>query len=1289
MYSAVMKKSQEERDRLPQLVLEAANPQAKSNSISSSRELAETMSVIGTKKEYIRAITSSPEEQDMNFMKNLATFVAAKHPEYAETMGTPERLTGFFAQVSNLLTADQIAALRDTLDAEGDVPLEESICLTEDEQKQWNKDRANALENAGLDPEIAKDFVDRQNERRKSDLADIAEILAKGPENMIGDAINNAINSTPADPDCKVSKSVTQLNKNDRVKEVMTKATDVMFKRLESAFIDDVILWRWPFDPRGWADGPGILSKILGDKEGYTLNFHYVSRENIFFKMLRFMTFLQFPKREEFPSTVGIEYKNKLDELEPNTSGDKLSLTVSYKITDDYKWKSKTVITNDFKVNSEEHGSIYNRSFDYKYKQKSPENSVGTFVVERIQSKSFTKWLKKNKLSATNSELKLRPYKNVTFNKYMKSIYSDFSNIEIANGLSDKVLKKLEHIATTKFLSRLTPESAFGHGSSGGEIEAKHLEYVGPGGEEYDFDEDEAVFGKPKSKHPRVKFLDPAKYGGSYSSPKVYIRPPKHTGLMKLSKVFLPDMESGCETKIGETHFLFLNDIKDKIDKARSSITTHKKLNFAPDCVKEIPYDKIANPATLANLEGSIIATIRVYLSHFFIKTMPIWSGIDFGSNDGVNLRNFDELMAEYVVSLMKRGLISETSLFARATYEGYPYWLMFLEQVAQTVQRRVKNGDIEETKDIKKSFMLINDIQEKHIVPSVDGMLRIANQYEDKEITETMLDNDYEAELVVKGGALIGGIMDRGDLPSGAGGSFGTLAWSAFNLNSAKFAAKIYSLHLGRAPAINLLKYLVAEEISFYRKKISTKLTQLDMRPQFFDIKKTFIGTHGVALGNTVNSGLWETESPESGGNSPYGDINNVSSNPIEKHSLSGKSIPTKEYDFLRENGGIYLEKYLRIFDRKSSAAQRSASEIPIPEFITNRDDHLRGVVNILDFKKFLQENKDLIPEEMKVSDAFLYQDKEGEKESAGIMFGVRLCYIPPKGYNPFGDDPPNNLKALAMREKSFLNAPMTFSVESIEQIPNPNYVSQAQAAGEDAGSETAIGGDTTAAMIAAAALAAASSVPETISQSVTEIKTLQNSKYSFPLVNYEAPLNDVMLKELLNTDDNLNQDIKCYIDSMVAMEEFEFIFDKCINLRRSASLLMVTTYDSWLPSIGAVGSGERNEVEVAKEYEDQEEEQPTYTDGASSDYFNDSRKECRKMFIKNYKRRDFDPPDEEEDFDFVKDNLNRMLSETYSAVLYSDDVPFWMKWRVIRDNPDDEEGNPCGNAFTKLFSK
>ena len=201
----------------------------------------------------------------------------------------------------------------------------------------------------------------------------------------------------------------------------------------------------------------------------------------------------------------------------------------------------------------------------------------------------------------------------------------------------------------------------------------RQLEYVGPKGGEYDFDEDEAVFGRAKKKHSRVKFLDPSQYGGSYTSPNIYISPPKDEGLMAISQVFIPDMQSGCKPKIATTHFLFLDNLNDIIASARSKIKPHKKLEFAPDCVTEIPYDKIASPATLASLEGVVIATIRVYLANFFIKTMPIWSSIDLGLDpSGASLRNFDDLISEYIVRLMKRGLINEKSFFARATYEGY-----------------------------------------------------------------------------------------------------------------------------------------------------------------------------------------------------------------------------------------------------------------------------------------------------------------------------------------------------------------------------------------------------------------------------------------------------------------------------------------------------------------------------------------------------------------------------------------------------------------------------------------
>ena len=237
------------------------------------------MSLIGTKDEYKRAITSAPEDQDMGFMENLATLIAAKHPEYEDAMGTPDKIMQFFAQVGNLLTAEQITQIRATLAEPSDTPLEESICLSDDEVKQWKKGREDALVNAGLDPSIAKDFIDRQDERRKSDLADIAEIMAKGPENMIADALNSALGDgggggDSTNPDCAVTKAgAVQLDKIDQLQDAVKKATEGMFKRLEKAFIDDVILWRWPMDPRSWFDTPGILSIILGDFQNYTMNF--------------------------------------------------------------------------------------------------------------------------------------------------------------------------------------------------------------------------------------------------------------------------------------------------------------------------------------------------------------------------------------------------------------------------------------------------------------------------------------------------------------------------------------------------------------------------------------------------------------------------------------------------------------------------------------------------------------------------------------------------------------------------------------------------------------------------------------------------------------------------------------------------------------------------------------------------------------------------------------------------------------------------------------------------------
>jgi len=1251
-------KPEDERDDHAALVLKTAVPQIPGD----AKDLAKTMSVIGTKSEYARAITSLPEDQDMGFMKNLSSLIVANHPEYALTMGTPEMLVMFFSQVGNLLTADQIVQLRDSLDFESEIPLDDSICLTDDELDQWAQDREDALTNAGLDPQIAKDFVARQDERRKSDLADIADILSQSPEGMLENALNEALGASDPDPGCDVSKSAVQLEKIEQVKDAVGKATKGMFKRLEKAFFDDIILWRWPMDPRSWNDTPGILSTILADTQGYTLNFHNIARNNIFFKTSNFVTFGFYPKYEEYPETVGIKFREALLETSFKSEGTKTKIPIKYDITDDYSWKSVITLTDEFKETNDLGQEVYPRAFDYKFKQKSPENILGTFRVEKPlgpDNKDYQKY----KLLPSNGQLGKSDFRGLVMKNLLNNwVYKDFNNVDIDESEARSLMSKLQNIVNTKFVASLMSvdgniPSGFLHGSKNQEIKAEHLEYVAPDGAEYDFEETDAVFGRAKSGNGRVKFLDPAKYGGDYTSPSIYISPPKDEGLMQIARVFVPHISEGCNPDLSKSHFLKLDQIKEIIDAARAGMKPHKKLEFSPECVREFPFDKIASPATLASLEGVVIATIRVYLADFFAKTMPIWSSISLVSLVN-NAENYDELLPEYIVMLMKRGLSSEKSIFSRATYEAYPYWLLFLEQAAQVVQRRVKNGSIEETTDIKEAFDTINELQNQHVVASPKDLILVAKSY-DGDVKVNNFANDYLAESIVKGGALIGGVMERGELPSGTS-SFGSILWSAFGLKEARFSAKMWTLHRGRKAAMTLLKYLVIGEINEYQLTMAKKLHEMNNMPHFNDLGLSLIGKHGAAVGKAPESGIWATTPDSEGFKVPpetrrkYGDVNSVSSNPLERHSIEsakGKlpKVKQEDFDFMKENGALFLEKYIRLFDRTEESSTK-----PIPDFIKNRPNHLKGVVNISDFKKFLNDNKDSIPADIRISDWFMAKEiaeseenKPAEYEDiVGIKYGVRLCYIPDEDFRPFSlPNTEDNNKAIL--EKSFKCKPISFEVER------------------------------------------ESTVPGSLSGPTYQVSVLEGSKNTFPIEEIEQEIPDTELIKLIEFDDDLNQELRCYVDRLTLGTRFDLIFHKTLHLKRITSLLMISSYDSWVPSIGAKGSKERIEPEIPEAYEDMEDDPPSYSDPGGTPYFNDSRKECRKLFIANYKRSDYDPKDEEEDFDPIKDNVQQMMSNTFSAVSYGSDVPFWMKWRVLKENPDDKEGNACGNQFTKLFKK
>ena len=52
---------------------------------------------------------------------------------------------------------------------------------------------------------------------------------------------------------------------------------------------------------------------------------------------------------------------------------------------------------------------------------------------------------------------------------------------------------------------------------------------------------------------------------------------------------------------------------------------------------------------------------------------------------------------------------------------------------------------------------------------------------------------------------------------------------------------------------------------------------------------------------------------------------------------------------------------------------------------------------------------------------------------------------------------------------------------------------------------------------------------------QTDSGLKTLESSKYTFPICSFEEDILDVKMQELVNSDENLNQEIECYLDKLI----------------------------------------------------------------------------------------------------------------------------------------------------------
>ena len=337
----------------------------------------------------------------------------------------------------------------------------------------------------------------------------------------------------------------------------------------------------------------------------------------------------------------------------------------------------------------------------------------------------------------------------------------------------------------------------------------------------------------------------------------------------------------------------------------------------------------------------------------------------------------------------------------------------------------------------------------------------------------------------------------------------------------------------------------------------------------------KYYIGASDSMIGSSLKSGLTEVEEPFGEGQSgfDYGQALDVSRDVLTHNPISEGSFP----EDASTKGGFTIERYIRLIDKENTEN--------VPDFIVNRPDNLRGVVNIQEFIDFLRINESSWADEDGTKylsdwfgDAAVSEDGTSLSGTIGVKFGARLTMIPPDSFSPLGSNT-GALAVKAQQEKAYM-------------------LKKADNAGP-------------------------------------------GTKHLFPLASYEADILDRPIEELNLDDPNMGEDLKCYVDALTKTDEFSLIFDACLPLTRISSLVAVYSYYGFLASIGE----DTSERDFDKWSGFREPDDSAWKEG----FFEDTKNIAYRMFKSIYKTNDFEDADDDKDWNlesFLKEIMPALFT-------------------------------------------
>ena len=215
----------------------------------------------------------------------------------------------------------------------------------------------------------------------------------------------------------------------------------------------------------------------------------------------------------------------------------------------------------------------------------------------------------------------------------------------------------------------------------------------------------------------RVFYLDPKIYGGSYTKPKIYIKPIKNEGWLGMLDVIFP--EAGpCKPQL--TDLIDFKEIEDEISRTYATMPEDPRLQYEERCAVEYPFNRIMNRNAKAGVQGLIRAAARIYSSVHFIKSLATFTTFNTAIKE-----NYSSLFASYVVEIMEKDF-KDAQTAVWEFFNGFKdeeFWYAFLEQAVQTYGRLADDGELEMPPSVHAAITKINDAQESYIYPFRDEL--------------------------------------------------------------------------------------------------------------------------------------------------------------------------------------------------------------------------------------------------------------------------------------------------------------------------------------------------------------------------------------------------------------------------------------------------------------------------------------------------------------------------------------------------------------------------------------